>query len=241
MRYLHPVQAHERFLASGAYRFSKDGERLRKSEAWTAHGHPDGETFLRVDMDAREEEGKSILLEALQSALGEIVRFDVRYENANFEGGVKTLRATYQLMGGQLQVGFSMNGADRRYLELALPAGALMDIPLLIFRGRVIQALASAGEKELPIFAPMLEHAQLFPGILQTVKSPVEYAGVDAIEIGGRATPARRYRYRDKAAAYWIDGYGVVVKRVNAFKQSEFLVEIANYAVSPSRVAIASE
>ena len=45
MRYLHPVQAHERFLSSGSYRFSKDGERLRKSEAWTAHGHPDGEDF----------------------------------------------------------------------------------------------------------------------------------------------------------------------------------------------------
>ncbi len=241
MRYLHPVQAHERFLASGSYRFSKDGERLRKSESWTVHGHPDGETFLRVDMDARAEEGKSILLEALRNSRGGLVRFDVRYENENFEGGVKTLRATYQLIGGQLQVGFSINGTERRYTELATPAGTLVDIPLLIFRGCVIQALAAAGDKELPIYVPMFEHAQLFPGILQTVKSPVESAGVDVIETGGRATPTRRYRYRDKAAAYWIDRNGVVVKRVNAFKQQEIMVEIVNYAPSSPNVAIASE
>ena len=241
MRYLHPVQAHERYLSSGSYRFHKDGERLRKNETWTVHGHPDGETFVRVDMDAREEEGKSILLEALQSVRGEIVRFDVRYENENFEGGVRTLRATYQLMSGRLQVGFSMNGAERLYAEVALPAGVLLDIPLLIFRGRVIPAMANAGGSDVQIFVPMFEHAQLFPGTLQSVKSPVEYAGVDVVETGGRETPARRYRYRDRAAAYWIDANDVVVKRVNAFKQSEILVEIVNYAASTSGAGIAPD
>ena len=99
MRYLHPVQAHERFLASGRYRFFKDGERLRKTESWTIHSHPDGETFVRVDMDAREAEGKSILAEALLNSSDSLVRFDIRYENARSEGGIKNLRGDLSASG----------------------------------------------------------------------------------------------------------------------------------------------
>ena len=89
MRYLHPVQAHEQFVASGIYRFAKDEKALDKTEAWTIHSHADGERFIRVDLDARREEGKSILAEALLSRSGELARLDLRYENANFEGGIK--------------------------------------------------------------------------------------------------------------------------------------------------------
>ena len=236
MRYLHPVQAHERFLASGCYRFVKDGQALGKTESWAWHAHADGERFVRVDMDARAEEGKSILLEALQSAAGELVRFDIRYENDGFAGGIKTLRATYQLTGRQLQVGFSMNGAERQYIEVEVPEGTLIDIPLLVFRGRTIETLAETGRSGLPLFVPMYEHAQLFPGSLQTIQSPVVNAGEEVVQMGGREIATRRYRYRDKAAAYWIDRHGVVVKRVNAFNQQEIVVQISNYAAPSANV-----
>ena len=91
MRYLHPIQAHERFLGSGCYRFAANGQTLAKTESWAIHAHPDGEKFARVDMDARQEDGKSILAEALLTALRP-VRFDIRYENDKFEGGIKKLR-----------------------------------------------------------------------------------------------------------------------------------------------------
>ena len=110
MRYLHPVQGHEKFVASGIYQFFKEGVELRKTEEWAIHEHPDGERFIRVDADYRMEEGKSILLEALQTAKGEIVRFDVRYENDKFEGGVKNLRATFSLDKDVMQIGYEMNG-----------------------------------------------------------------------------------------------------------------------------------
>lgn len=234
MRYLHPVQAHERFLASGCYRFFKDGELLRKTESWAIHSHPDGEKFVRVDMDAREAEGKTILAEALLNSSDSLVRFDIRYENARFEGGVKDLRATYQLADERLQVGFNMNGDERKYIEVDVPQQALIDIPLLVFRGRAIVRLSQRCKDGIAVYVPMFEHAQLFPGVLRNAASPVEFVGEDKVVVGKRLIPARRYRYFDKAASYWIDQHGVIVKRVNSFKQQEMLVEIRNYAAPAS-------
>lgn len=234
MRYLHPVQAHERFLASGIYRFFKDGELLRKTESWAIHTHPDGEKFVRVDMDARQEGGKSILAEALLNSSDSLVRFDIRYENARFEGGIRNLRATYQVADGRLQAGFSLNGDERKYVEVSVPQRALIDIPLLVFRGRSIMRLARRCKDGLAVYVPMFEHAQLFPGVLQNATSTVEHVGEDEVLVGKRSIPTRRYRYIDKAASYWIDGHGFVIKRVNSFKQQEMLVEISNYATPGS-------
>ena len=233
MRHLHPVQAHEQFVAGGVYRFSKDDKALDKTEAWTIHSHADGERFIRIDMDARREEGKSILLEALQNRSGGLARWDLRYENDNFEGGIKRLRASYQVVDGRLQVGFNMNGAERQYLEVDLPAGTLIDMPLLIFRGETIRAIANRAAEPQPIFVPMFEHAQLFPGSLQSTSVMIDADGDDVVFLGERVVPVSRYRYRDRAAAYWIDEHGVVIKRVNAFKQQEIVVQISNY-VSPT-------
>ena len=230
MRYLHPVQAHERFLASGCYRFAKNGATLRKTESWAMHGHADGETFVRVDLDARAEEGKSMLLEALFSQDGALARLDIRYENERFEGGVKRLRATYQVAAGRLQIGYSMNGGEREYTEADLPGGALIDVPLLVFRGRAIRKMAARFDGALSIYVPMFENAPLFPGVLQRVASPVEDIGTDVLLLGEREIPTRRYRYIDRALSYWIDKHGIIVKRVNSFKRQEIVVQLSNYA-----------
>lgn len=235
MRYLHPIQAHERFLASGCYRFARDGRALAKTESFTTHSHPDGEIFVRVDMDARPEEGKSILAEALLDSGNRLVRFDFRYENDQFEGGIKRLRATYQLAGERLQIGYNMNGDERKYIETDLPADALIDLPLLVFRGATIKALAERSSGLIALYVPMFEHAQLFPGVLQHVASPVERAGDDTVFIGKRPIRTSRFRYRDKAVSYWIDQHDLIVKRVNSYKQQEMTVAISNYAAPAAK------
>lgn len=229
MRYLHPVQAHEEFVAGGVYRFSKDETRLDKTEAWTIHRHADGERFIRIDMDARREEGRSILAEALQDRAGQLARFDIRYENNCFDGGIRNLRATYQVAEERLQVGFNLNGAERQYREVDLPAGALVDIPLLFFRGETIRALARNTAESQTIFVPMFEHAQLFPGRLQSTRASIVEDGDEVLLLGGRAVSATRYRYRGRAALYWIDEHGVIIKRVNAFRQQAIVVQISSY------------
>ena len=236
MRYLHPVQAHERFVASGQYRFFKEGLQLDKTESWVIHRHPDGGRFVRVDVDARRSEGKSILLEALQDNTGGLVRLDLRYENAQFDDGIKDLRASYQVADSLLQVGYNLNGADRQYLEVELPPKALFDIPVLILRGSTIAAMTGDNHGWLPVYVTMYEHAQLFPGTLKTIEAPVDFAGIDAIALGNRKIAARRYTYRSQAVAYWIDQHDVVLKRVNSFKQQEFVVQISNYAMPSSFV-----
>ena len=195
--------------------------------------HPDGERFVRVDADARGAEGKSILAEALYDTENTIVRFDIRYENDRFEGGIKTLRATYQRASERLQIGYSKNGDARKYTEVALPAGAIIDIPMLVFRGATIRGLAERSSGNIFVYVPMFEHAQLCPGVLRRVVSPVERLGDDTVFLGKRAIAASSFRYRDKAVTYWIDQHDLIVKRLNSFKQQEIAVEISNYAAPP--------
>ena len=234
MRYLHPVQAHEVFVAGGVYLFAKNGAPMDKTESWAIHEHPDGGRFTRVDVDARRSEGKSILVEALQEGGGKLVRLDIRYENARFEGGIQDLRASYQFDGATLHVGYSLNGAERQHTEVKLLPDALIDIPLLIFRGATVESLAQLGEERRPLFALMFEHAQLFPGALKMIGAPADFAGEDTVVLGERQIPVRRYTYRNQARAYWIDRHGVVIKRVNAFNRQEFVVKISNYAMPSS-------
>ncbi|MCY4464255.1 MAG: hypothetical protein OXE46_01820 [Chloroflexi bacterium] len=234
MRSLHPVQAHERFVAGGRYLFSKRGAPLQKSESWTIHAHPDGEHFIRVDADSLREEGRSVLAEALLDRAGALARLDIRYENAHFPGGVHDLRATYQLADGCLQVGYELNGAERQYRELELPQDILIDVPLLPFRGRAIAALAARGSKPTWLFVPAFDYAQLLPGTLRQVVSPVALAGTDTFMLGNRTIATRRFIYHDKAAAYWLDKHDVIIRRVNAFQQQEIVVQISNY-VAPAR------
>lgn len=235
MRALHPVQAHERFVAGGRYHFSKQGAPLQKSETWTIHAHPDGERFIRVDADSLREEGRSVLAEALLDQAGALARLDIRYENAHFPGGVRDLRATYQLADGCLQVGFELNGAARQYRELELPPDMLIDVPLLPFRGPAIAALAARGNAPTWLFVPAFDYAQLLPGTLQQVASPVAAAGTDMLRLGKRAIATRRFRYVDKAAAYWLDKHDVIIRRVNAFQQQEIVVQISNYVAPASQ------
>lgn len=233
MRYLHPVQAHERFVASGRYLFAKEDAALGKSETWTIHELGDGSSFVRVDSDAREEEGKSLLAELLLSREDDVLRLDIRYENDRFEGGIKTLSASYNFSEGVVRVGYRMNGAERCYLEREIPADVLVDVPLLIMRGRTLLALSESRVQPLSVFVPMYEHAQLFPGVASAVNSPLESLGRDRLAVGTREIETLRIRYMDKAAAYWVDEHGVVIKRINSFKQQEFAATVSNYARRP--------
>ena len=81
----------------------------------------------------------------------------------------------------------------------------------------------------------MFEYAQLFPGVLRQVATPVERAGDDTVFIGKRAIRASRFRYRDQAVSYWIDQHDFIVKRVNSYKQQEMTVAISNYAAPAAR------
>lgn len=230
MRYLHVVQAHERFVASGRYRFQKNGEALRKRESWTIHELGDCGRLIRVDSDAQADEGKSILGEALYSASNRLLRFDIRYENLGFDGGIKTLAATYQFDEGMLQVGYAINGEERSYLEREIAADALVDVPLLVMRGDNLAALSACDGTSVKVFVPMFENAQLFPGVSREVASQVEFVGEEQLPVGRKALWTKRYRYRDKAVSYWVDRNNIVVKRVNSYKRDEYVVSIGEYA-----------
>ena len=125
-----------------------------------------------------------------------------------------------------------MNGDARKYTEVALPTGAIIDIPMLVFRGATIRGLAVRSSGDIFVYVPMFEHAQLCPGLLRQVVSPVERLGDDTVFLGKRAIAATCFRYRDKAVTYWIDQHDLIVKRLNSFKQQEIAVRSA---ITPRR------
>lgn len=233
MRYLHSVSMSEVFVASGVYKFFKEGDELPHSESWSIHEHPDGEWFVRVDDDSRGLDGKSLLLEALLDSQRRIVRFDVNYSNPKFENGIRTLRATFTLEGQVLQVGWSFNDAERQYTELTLPINTIIDIPLCSFRGRSTVALAEMGDSPVAVFLPLFEQYQLFPGAVATGHSPAEAGIEEEIAIGRQTYQTRRYRYPDRALTYWVDDRDIMIKRVSNYKQQEFVTVLTNYAHRP--------
>jgi len=226
MRRLHPVAAQERFLGSGSYHFSIDGRALDKCENWSLHELPDGERIVRVDMDARREEGRSILLHGLQTQDGGWVRLDIRYDGAA-GSALRSLRASYQIDGCCLRVGYSMNSATREYEEMTLPADTLIDMPLLLARGAIIPQLAGHSR---PVYVPMFELAQLLPGRLQQSSGTVLFDGHDTLRLGAHAVQTRRFRYTDRVALYWIDRQDVIVQRLTVRRGQELRVQLRNYA-----------
>ncbi|MEO1288295.1 MAG: hypothetical protein AAFV93_11045, partial [Chloroflexota bacterium] len=82
MRRLHAVSPNEVFVASGDYRTWRDGQPLKISEKFTVHELQGGALLYRVDEDGRDEDGLTILSEALISPDKQFERFNVQSYNA---------------------------------------------------------------------------------------------------------------------------------------------------------------
>ena len=230
MRYLHPVAVHEKFVASGLYRFYEEGVELKRTESFQIHEHQDGSQLIRVDEDARFLDGKSILLEAFQAENGQIERFDIVYDNPKFENGIKSLRATYLVEGDMLQVGRSLNGGDREYSEIQLDENTVLDLPFCIFRGLTIKQMTACLDGAVSVFAPLFEQPKLFPGVIATGQSPAEFVAEETISLGQREISTKHYRYPDNSLSYWIEEHNTLVKRISNFQQREFVTHLTNYA-----------
>lgn len=153
MRYIHNVNFHETFIASGAYHL-KNGA----IENWTMHRLPDGSHFIRVDIDEREiESGASILVEALQNTESIIERFDVHVFYSKAVDGVMSLRATYTLLEDYVQIGRSFNDQPREYNEVEIAENVYLTPPGSVFIGNSILH-STAHSSDMLRFEACLKH-----------------------------------------------------------------------------------
>ncbi len=134
MRTIHPVPLSEKFVASGLYRHYADDKPMGLVEHWSIHEQADGGKFIRVDVDGREHNGWSHLIEAYVGAESkQIERFDVHaYGPKGFNA-----KAAYTLEDGKVLVGRSVKAEPREYAELDMPDGGRLFPYSTLFYGWV--------------------------------------------------------------------------------------------------------
>jgi hypothetical protein len=115
MRYLHRVQMHEKFVASGTYQTATN-----IVEMWSIHEQPGGSRLVRLD---EETPDRIILLEAWINLSDEgrvIERLDLFGRSKVEDTAIKTVKATYNFFDDHIQVGRTVNDTERYHGEVAI-------------------------------------------------------------------------------------------------------------------------
>jgi len=223
MRRLHMVSPNEVFVASGDYRTWRDGEQLKVSEKFTIH-ELQGEAFLyRVDEDGRDEDGLTILSEALINPELQFERFNVQSYNPK-DDVLKNFKADYTFNPDYVQIGRQVQGDDREYDEFDLIDGCEVYIKQTLYMGLTIHnILADSGKSH--VFAPQL--LSVDENVLQ--KIIVKELDTEPLKIGQRTIETRKFQIADDVF-YWLDKHHVPVQRQYTHDGAEYLVKVTNYA-----------
>ena len=223
MRYLHNIAAHETFVASGIYRYFCDDEPLAVSEAWTLHELQGGATFIRVDEDGRDEDGLTILSEALLNPDGKIERFNVQSFNAD-DTELSDFKADYVFAETYVQIGRKVQGQEREYSEFELMQDAQIYIKQTVYMGYTIRDVLHAGGKA-NVFSPQL----LAIGSSQLQKIIVEKIADETLQIGRKSIETTKYQIADDVF-YWLDENFIPIQRQYLHDGKQYRVTISNYA-----------
>lgn len=226
MRYLHPVTMKERFIASGTYTHYKDDVPTGSVEQWSIHELPDGAQFLRVDDDWRELDGSSVLLEGWRSPPAEGGRLE-RVDIAAFgpkDSEIKKVRATYTVLEDYLEVGRTVDDADRENMAVELPFGYVFAPESLLFAGSEVEHLALNPGKDVPVvsYIPTFLNASLAFRPTIFYQSAI-FEADETIMLGKTAYQVRRYRQTDPrtqtASTIWLDEHDMLLQFKSADAQ----------------------
>lgn len=222
MRVLHPVAAQERFLASGEYRFQCDDVPMRLVERWTLHELNGGALLFRIDQDAREEDGHSLLAEALYDADGRLVRFNVQSFEAH-EPPVAAYKADYVFHDAYVQVGIQSAG-ERQYREFALSGQVVPCTEPVVLMGQTIAAIMAKGQAS-EVFVPAVRA----DGAERTEQIVMLQRGQESLEVGRRVLLATCYQINDVDAC-WLDEYRIPLRWSYTTGEQKRMATLSNYA-----------
>lgn len=218
MRYLHPVQMHEQFVASGEYAVLARGTATQITELWSIHQLPDGAWFVRVDSDWLTEQGTLILAEALLTpgdgggmTLDRIDRRRYQYRSGQ---PMTEQRENYTFLDAYAQVGYSTPGGEREYAEQPfdrayLPALAWPHAHILT--GFSVRALLAQGAP-----TPALVGFDALSGSFRTATLAAQVVAHEPIMVGMRAVDAARCALTQDGvplATVWLDAHGLLLRR----------------------------
>jgi hypothetical protein len=205
MRQLHPVAAHEKFVASGKYlRYDSDNNPTGQAEYWSIHELPDGAQLIRVDVDERFEGrdvgGGSELIEAWRSPEqdgGRIERVDIRFFSSKTDA-IELGRVIYIFGRESVEIGYNRTDEPRRDFEIPLAPNCVVSIGISkLFFGYTIADVARANGKCVAVFHSNISHLNLHALSHQpkaTQNSAVR-DGENIINVSGRPVEAVGYRW----------------------------------------------
>lgn len=219
MRYLHAIAPHERFVASGIYRYFHDNHILSTTEEWSIHELPDGERFIRIDHDAKP---LMILTEALMRSDGSIERVDMQCF-----AGRSVIRTTWVRHDDYIQVGRRFNYDERTYNELPIEKDTLLCPPFLLLEGYCYALFAHHAERLIVTTRLDIEGI----GIPFVTYCQVKDEGTQLITIGQRDIIGRRLQVNEHPEWIWLDDKGIALKWSALEKHGQqFTKYLSNYA-----------
>lgn len=226
MRYLHPIAPHETFVAQGRYRYFEDDNLLPIDEQWTIHELKGGALLVRVDEDARRQDGLSVMTEALYNEQHQLERFNVVSDNPQ-DAAVDHFKADYAFMRDYVQVGRRIAHASHDYQEYKRLPDALIYIRQTIFLGYLIRDILQQGGKS-HVFAPQIFSYEACEMLrLQVVRHDEQ-----TIMLGQRAVQTTRYQIADDMF-YWVDTNHIVIQRQYHHDGKTYRVSVSDYAHRP--------
>lgn len=223
MRSLHPNSPNEIFVASGEYRYWRDDVPLKIVEKWTIHELKGGAFLYRVDEDGRDEDGLTILSEALISPERQFERFNVQSYNPK-DSDLKDYKADYTFNPDYVQIGRRIQGGEHEYAEFPLIEGALVYIKQMLFMGLTISQIEAKGG-ESQVFAPQL----LTSDESQIQKIIVKELDTETLAIGQRKIETRKFQIADDVF-YWLDEHYIPMMRQYSYDGATYVGKVANYA-----------
>lgn len=228
MRFLHPIAAHEKFVARGTYRlFSQDREGasdLYAHEHWTIHEVGQGGQFIRID-HAPLLGGVNELVEVFRSPRGEIERFDVRRWLTQRGSPKREASVSVMRDGQRVLLMRRIDHGEHETLELTLD-----DDTILLPRSILLLAdFTLHGMRRAKAFF-LSAGVHLFHPLIETLVA--QYEADEALPIGRRDYEARRYWVRNEATGdefrVWMDDHNIPLQAVRLPKVP--VAELFNYA-----------
>lgn len=224
MRRLHAVSANEKFVASGEYRYMRNGQVLKVVEKFTIHELTGGAFLYRVDEDGRAADGLSILSEALVSPDLQIERFNVQSDNPK-DDLLQNFKADYTFHSDYVQIGRQTGTAEREYDEFKLMKQSEIYIKQTLYMGITLHHILATDDHKAHVFAPQL--LSIGENVLQ--KIIVQGGDAEMLTLGQREILTRKYQIADDVF-YWLDEHNIPIQRVYTHNNHEYTVTVSNYA-----------
>lgn len=213
MRYLHPINAHEQFVAQGIYQHYDNDMLTGTLQSWTIHALEGGARLIRIDDDERNSNQgvrQSRLTEILENPQGRIERLTEHHHIMGDALPYKELRLDYVFLNDYVQMTRTVDRKAHEYSELAMPSQYWVTLPYVVCLGRQV-ALPQAFSPEFPAFSLIRQGNSPKIGEMQEHPKALIHEEEETLMMGQKTVSTVRYR-SSEGFLLWLNAHYHPVK-----------------------------